>query len=197
MLSISGEKGYSILGTDQIDTNRVFIGEFELKKINKSKKNLVFTNFTKLTFPQFIVKSQTNYLFSMGKFIYPYYFFTYENLVGNVETGEYFPLIKDLSINHNYSQLLQDIPNLMENLDFCIHDIILSNDKLILLSKQKENILLQEISPKKWEILKTRELPLSNVKQGEVRISGWFVIDAKTIGCITSQNELVSIALID
>ena len=125
---ITEKSAYTINAHIKPDSiNTVFISKLKIQsskdKKTGSNKGFYFDSFTKLKFPSFAVKSKTEYMFTSGKLLYPFYFFSYENLVGNIETGEYFPL-NDFKFSNNYAELLKkfnfeyqmvDIQNIKKN----------------------------------------------------------------------------------
>lgn len=160
------------------DTSMAFVSKL---KINNS--SFEFDSFTKLKFPAFAVKSKTDYMFVTGKMLYPYYFFSLENLVGNIETGKY-SVLNDLEFTNNYEELLKTF-----DFHYTLLDVIKINEKLFrYLVNYKGKYFIYDFDGEKSTLLK--EIMLPSKKNF---ISEFTFANHNTLLAITPDNELMEI----
>jgi len=180
-LEIDGASAYTLNAHSKPDSNTtIFVSKL---KVDAKKQSFEFDSFTKLKYPAFAAKSKTDYLFVGGKLIAPFYFFNYENLVGNIETGKYMPL-NDLTLTNNYEELLKKF-----NFEYYLLDAIkLSPQKYRYLVLYKERYLVYDFDGEKSTLFK--ELALPNQKNF---ISQIIFSDTNKLLTITTDNELLDI----
>ena len=138
-----------------------------------------------MKFPAFAVKSKTDYLFVGGKLLYPFYFFSYENLVGNIETGEYFSL-NDWKFTNDYQSIL----NGKGKLDYYLSDIKKINKnqfRYLIQFKDKDYIYNFDGQTKNSTLM--REIIFPKIDY----IAGPIFVNATTFWKINTDNELVEI----
>jgi hypothetical protein len=187
-------KAHVTLSCQNPDTLKAFIGEAQISKNAQNDKIIQFKKFSKLKFPKFAIETKTNYLFLNGKILSSYYFFTFENLVGNIETGEYFNLIKGLN-SHKYSELVKNLQNLHQHLEYHLLSVLLldKNQQIFsLLIKQKNETYIYTVNLLKREIVSTKKLFIPTPYQNEIIISNYNLINNNQIIGINAYNELVT-----
>ncbi len=166
------------------DSSTVFFVS-KLKTNNSKEKGFYFDKFTKLKFPTFAIKTKTDYLFVGGKLLYPFYFFNYENLVGNIETGEYLSL-NNLMFTNDYQNML----NGKSKPEYYLSDIkkINKNQFLYLVQYKNKDYIYDFNSQTKKSAL-IREIIFPEVDY----IAGPIFININTFWKINTDNELVEI----
>lgn len=188
---IVGKEAYVMNAHIKPDSaNTIFISKLKIQNTKDKKtgldKGFYFDGFTKLKFPVFAIKSKTEYMFVAGKLIYPFYFFGFENLVGNIETGEY-SLLNDLKFNNDYKELLKTF-----NFDYQFVDIkSVSKNQYRYLVNFKGVFFLYNFDVQSQKSTLYKEIALPNKKNF---ISQPVLLNSNTIWVISTDNELIEIS---
>ena len=171
---------------DSITANTYFLAQYE---VNNKTKEIIQKKLC-LKFPEFAIKSKTEYMYLSGRFCYPYYFFGRENLVGNIETGEYFHLL-DQKIENNYEEIMKTSSS-----RYTLRDVVrIKNDTYRVLYELDKDFFIADFNLSQQKLLSQKNIAIPKGKKEKNLISGLnFDSSGTKIHVFTSDNELLEIS---
>jgi hypothetical protein len=170
----------------QPDTSTKLIAELH---IDEKNKKIIFQKLKPLKFPNFVNTNTESYKYIYGYIHYPFYFFIYENLIGNIETGEFFQLLRNLYPNNSDFFNGKD-----SSLNYYVYDIIpISQNLFRILLKYQEKYIIVELNTKTREHKLVKEIGIPADKNYSLVISSFIFSSPNCIWAITPDNELMEI----
>ncbi|GAB4125889.1 MAG: hypothetical protein OHK0045_00800 [Raineya sp.] len=185
---LKGRECITMIAHNKPDTTVNLFAKVILKEKDKHKQ-VEFKDFYKLKYPKFGQDSNTEYMFVGGKMVYPFYFFYFENMYADIETGQYF-------------KLLPEIPN--TNWEKAKKSFYFNNYQLIDIIKVSPNtykalisildayfIVELDFKSNSSKIIEEVILPPKNNKK--LSISTFSFLNEKTLYLITPENDFVEV----
>lgn len=188
VLKLSEGKLITKVAHDTPDTTKNFIAGLHLRE--KPYPQVVFEQFFAVKYPKFAFESDTQYMFVGGEIIYPFYFFYFENLYANIETGKYFKLVQDMpNTDWKAAKRSFDFSN------YQLIDVISSSQankfQTLIATKNKYFIVDIDTKDNTSRVLQEIVLPPKNNKKLSLSMPKF--LNEHTLYFITPENKMIEI----
>jgi hypothetical protein len=178
---------YNIIMAIKVTSETNLIGLYE---IDEAKKEFIFKKQKPLKYPDFAPKKLDAYYLVYGHVFPPNYFFIYENLVGDIETGKSYPLISGISSNN--SEFFKGDNTVKP--DYYVYDVVsLEQEKYRSLLQYQKKFYVVDFDnvTKTGKVIKEIALPVD--KEYSLTISPFTFAGSNKICAISTDNELIEI----
>jgi hypothetical protein len=185
--SVGKNEAYALIDSGKPDSTTSLVAKLRVDNI---KKEIFFQEYKYPKFPKFVPKDPMSYSRAFGYIRYPYYFYIYENLIVDINTGKEYQWIKGNSGNTDF--FLDKSQTIKPN--FYIYNVIeYEKGKYRALLLHQKRAFIIDFDDETKIASKPKEIALPINEDFSLTIGGFTFADKNTIWSISPETELIEI----